>query len=310
MYSRGRIFSHLPTLKTQLPAVLEATEPPALSLDRFPQSPQSSTPLASNAVDDENPTTTHAMSLSNMRLQLGELYSLVKALPATLASDHEDNRQLLDISYSLRYEQTLGSFIVTALQHQEAASRCLIRAITFLGRIKAAYFTIISAIQTFPNFGKLKVIPDPPVTPPEKISQPQQGRLSLKQTLRLFKLPLEANAIKKFTGKDLTVVQANAAFMKLQSAELPTHAEIQMIRLLLTRGLRLKSVYPYIGCSKLSCYLCLSFLQNCGYFRTRGSHPESFLNGAFRALQAYKRAMSAFCSRGSRISATKSLVIY
>lgn len=276
MYSHGRIFSHLPVLKRQLPAVLEAMEPPALSLDQFQQSPQSSAPLASNAIDDESPTNAYAMGLLNMRLRLEELYSLVKALPVDLAPDHEDIRKRLDLSYSLGYEQNLRSFVITTLNHQKAASRRLIREIAFLGRIRAAYFTIISAIKTFPNFGGLKVIPNPPVTPPEKICQPQQGRLNLEQTLGLFKLPLEASTVKKTTGKDMTVVQANATFMKLQAAELPTHAEIQMITLLMTRGFTFKSVYPYIGCSKLSCYLCLSFVQNCGYFRIRGSHRRIF----------------------------------
>ncbi|KAL9632471.1 MAG: hypothetical protein Q9164_005301 [Protoblastenia rupestris] len=197
MYSHGRIFSHLPILKSQLQAVLEATEPPTLSLDQFQQPPQSTAPLASNAIDDESSTNAHTMGLSNMRLRLGELYSFVKALSVTLAPDHEDIRKLLDLSHSLRYEQNLRRFVITTLNHQKAASRCLIREIAFLGRIKAAYFTVISAIQTFPNFGGLKVIPNPPVTPPEKISQPQQGRLNLEQTLGLFKLPLEASTIKK-----------------------------------------------------------------------------------------------------------------
>lgn len=275
-YNHGRIFSHLPVIKSKLQAVLDATQSPAVSLEQFQQFSQSTTPPASNAIDDESPTKAHAMGLRYMRLQLSELYSLVTALPETLAPGHEKIRKLLDLSHSLRYEQNFKMFLIRTLKDKEAASRCLIRGIAYLGRIKAAFLTVIKAIETFSNFGKLKVIPYPPVTPPAKICQPKQGRLNLEQTLGLFALPLEENTVLKLTGTDLTAIQADATFMKLQSAELPTHAEIQMIMLIMTKDFKFQSVYPYIGCSKLSCYLCLSFVQMCGHFRTRGSHRRIF----------------------------------
>ena len=276
IYSHSRIFSHLPILKVLLRGVLETTEPPALSLDQFHHPPQSTAPRAFTAISDESPTGVPTKEISDMHLQLEKLYSLVKTLPAAPAPDHEDIRELLDLSHSLRYKQDLRSFVTTTPNHQKAETRRLIREIEFLGRIRAAYFTIISVIHTFPNFGRLKVIPDTPVTPPEKPSQPQQGRLSLEQTLGPLKLPLEASTVKKTIGQGFTVQRADLTFMKLQSVNLPTHAEIQMITLLMTKSFTLESVYPYIGCSKLICYLCFLFVQSCVQFQMRASHRRIF----------------------------------
>lgn len=35
-------------------------------------------------------------------------------------------------------------------------------------------------------------------------------------------------------------------------------------------------LFPYLGCSKLSCFMCNHFIQSYGQFTTRGSHGRLF----------------------------------
>ena len=274
LFSHGRIFSHLPTLRDHLWALLESLKTTALSSGEAENAPSITTPPFSIGFDDGNQANNHTITYQKIHSQLEDIYSLVIALPTPLAKDHESIPKLLDLAYSLRYEHDLKDVVMSNCHN--ATGRALIHQIELLGRIKAAYFAFLNAIRTFTNFGDINYIPDPPVKPPRKILQPSRGRLSLEQTLGLFKLRFEASAVKKVTGKNWTFGKFKAEFTSLQSVELPTHAEVQMILLLMTRGITLGSVYPYIGCSKLSCFLCFSFVQACEYFEFRGSHHRIF----------------------------------
>lgn len=58
--------------------------------------------------------------------------------------------------------------------------------------------------------------------------------------------------------------------------KLNIHAEVQMMIFLNTSGSSASGVFPYIGCSKLCCFLCSSFINSYGRFTARGCHGRLF----------------------------------
>ncbi|KAI6146664.1 hypothetical protein BKA82DRAFT_4154665, partial [Pisolithus tinctorius] len=77
----------------------------------------------------------------------------------------------------------------------------------------------------------------------------------------------------KFISKKWNVIKAELRFEQLQSKlsgkPLPTHAELQLI---LTSPR--PQMYPYIGCSKLSCLLCAAFIKHFARIYPRWSIPD------------------------------------
>ena len=60
------------------------------------------------------------------------------------------------------------------------------------------------------------------------------------------------------------------------------HAEVQLLMELepqLKESHNPARVFDYIGCSRRTCYLCCNFIQELGYFRTRGSHGKVYDQG-------------------------------
>lgn len=98
--------------------------------------------------------------------------------------------------------------------------------------------------------------------------------------------PLNTTTVRKFISKEWNVIKAELRFEQLQSKlsgkPLPTHAEFQLI-LYITKTAyseNIREMYPYIGCSKLSCLLCAAFIKHFALngvaFRTRGSHGKIY----------------------------------
>lgn len=276
MYNHGRILSYLPVLKDCLQAVLQGTDDPKLPVNRTGDSSSDAFAFNNSVISDKNITSADKDIPSQTALLLDELCSSVEKLLANTVLGHDALLKILEITYSLRYEKNLRSILTTNLRCQEALSRSLTIQIAFLGRVKATYLTFISVIRTFMDFSRIKVIPNQLVKPPRKIIQPPQGRLSLEHTFGLFRMPLKPSTLKQIIGRDLTIEQAYDNFFKFQSVYMPTHAEIQMIVLLMRNDITLGSMFPYIGCSKLSCYLCFAFVHSCGHFKMRGSHQRIF----------------------------------
>ncbi len=107
------------------------------------------------------------------------------------------------------------------------------------------------------------------------IIKPPENPLNLKQTLDLLRLPLESQTVKAMMGKS-SISGGIRDFAKLQKHKPQVHAEVQMLLFLCTNSPSFHGVLPYLGCSKLSCFLCARLLQYHGSFTSRGCHGRVF----------------------------------
>ena len=182
--------------------------------------------------------------------------------------------RMLNFAYTLRYDSSIKSLFDESVQ-QTALTGRILRDIIFLGRFGAAYATFLHVIEEFPHFGNVKILPNNPVKPPKPFRQAKNTVLSLKETLRLMNLELTRATILHYLGPKKTVEEVDAAFKSSQSDALYTHAEVQIAILLAQRNHQVEKVFPYIGCSKLCCFLCHEFTQSLG-LRLRESHHRIF----------------------------------
>ena len=95
-----------------------------------------------------------------------------------------------------------------------------------------------------------------------------------------FKQVIEDPATRKdlehtHQGKGDVVKTVDEIFHKSRSKSCHVHAEIQLVDNYenhLNESTMKWRVHPYIGCSKLCCYLCHTFLRHHGVFQYRGTH--------------------------------------
>lgn len=195
-------------------------------------------------------------------------------------SDGATRRRLLaEHAYSIRHMKSLriliNSFPKVSVRHR------LLSDILSSGRLRLCYHTLMEGALSIPGFAHLSLIfvknsprrVCPATLPPLEDVMPLSG------------LVLNATSVYYFISEKLDVIGAKRAFRQLQSGisrqHLPTHVELQLIfHIIRTMDSRTveKEVYPYIGCSKPSCFLCSAFLnsldRNGVAFKTRGTHGK------------------------------------
>ncbi|KAI6137198.1 hypothetical protein F5141DRAFT_1209526 [Pisolithus sp. B1] len=190
-------------------------------------------------------------------------------------------RSLAEHTYSIRHMKSLRVFINS---HSKASvRRRLLLDILFLGRLRSCYYTLVKAVLNIPGFAHLSIIFVKNL--PRRVCPATLP--SLADTMKFFGQTLNPISVNNFISKKLGVISADRAFKKLQETisrkQLPTHAEVQLV-LYIVRTMDVKTidkeVYLYIGCSKLSCFLCSAFIEsfdlNGVTFKTRGSHGKIY----------------------------------
>jgi len=196
---------------------------------------------------------------------------LLNDLPSDI-STFDKHTQLIVASYDLRrdaaVEGALNSRASSTLE-----SRKLWSSICLFSRIRVAYRTFIEIAQTLPSFGRIKfvLVPRPAVS-----LKPPQRPATLKQTLGMLELDLNSNITKELLGNDWNVSKTEERFKSLQKQNLNVHAEVQMLIALAANESVKSDLFPYFGCSKLSCFMCSGFIQAYGRFTTRGCHGRLF----------------------------------
>ena len=170
----------------------------------------------------------------------------------------------------------------------EAASRAR-RALLFLCRFYAAVLTFTEAaarLSSFRNMSFEIVRPFPEILP----SKDGMKKMTASDVLAGLSVRSSEVVIEKLLGgKRKTTVKVNEDFDKARHRSCHVHAEIQLVDNFENRRDETGwQTHPYIGGSKLCCYLCDSFLRHHGYFQHRGSHwkiyhkwhvPEAFKTG-------------------------------
>ena len=190
-------------------------------------------------------------------------------------------RLLAEKAYSIRHMVSIRILINSC--SMRSLARKLFSDILFLGRLRSGYFTLAAGAQSIPGFSRLSIVL---VGTPAPRPYPTT-LLSLGEAMKCLGLPLNPTSVRNIIGTKFSVISAERAFKQLHSNMtrkcLPTHAELQLI-LHIAKVIDVKTmereIYPYIGCSKLSCFLCTSFLKSFGQdgaaFKMRGSHGKVY----------------------------------
>ncbi|KAI6137199.1 hypothetical protein F5141DRAFT_1209527 [Pisolithus sp. B1] len=190
-------------------------------------------------------------------------------------------RCLAEQTYSIRHMKSVRMFINS--HPKVSVGHGLLSDILFLGRLSSCYYTLVEAALSFPGFAHLSIIfvrNTPRRVCPATLP-------SLADAMKFLGQSLNPTSVNKFISEKLGVINADRAFKKLQNTisrqHLPTHAEVQLVlHIVGTMDIKTvnKEVHPYIGCSKLSCFLCSTFLEffdhNGVTFKSRGSHGKIY----------------------------------
>ncbi|KAL9055451.1 MAG: hypothetical protein Q9162_003549 [Coniocarpon cinnabarinum] len=203
----------------------------------------------------------------------------LSALRALLFDDDDDftsttkkHDKLIFESYNLRQTRA----VETTLHSSPDAtfrSKNLWVNICLLARLLVAFQKFKEIALALPSFGQVKIILVPR---PTTSSSPTQHHLSLKKTFRKLQLDLNPVTAKAVLGQNWTVAKANRKFAEQQQQRLNVHAEIQMLMFFNTSTSSASEVFPYLGCSKLSCFMCKCFIRSYGQFTSRGCHGRLF----------------------------------
>ncbi|KAI6138605.1 hypothetical protein BKA82DRAFT_4234313 [Pisolithus tinctorius] len=198
------------------------------------------------------------------------------------AGDRATQQRLLaEHTYSIRHMKSLRIYIDSC--PKASVGRRLLSDILFLGRLRSCYYTLVEAARNITGFARLSIVLVknlPPRVCPATLP-------SLPDAMKYLGQSLNPSSVKRFINPKSSVISAERNFKQIQNnlsrKHLHTHAELQLV-LYMTRTADVKTMsretYPYIGCSKLSCFLCTAFLESFDHdgftFRTRGSHSKIY----------------------------------
>lgn len=176
--------------------------------------------------------------------------------------------RLVIASYNLRRTKSVEE-VLHSSSTATTKSKSLWLDICMLARLRVAFQVFQEITVTLPSFKQVTIILIPcPHTP----AHPSQRPLSLKQTYDLLKLDLDASKTKAILGTSWTVTRTEREFTKRQGQKPNVHAEVQLLIFLDANGSFKSGLFPYFGCSKLSCFMCDRFIRSYRRIATRGCH--------------------------------------
>ncbi|KAI6028949.1 hypothetical protein EDC04DRAFT_3142747 [Pisolithus marmoratus] len=228
---------------------------------------------------DSNEIGPYCMATHNAYMQFAQGH--IRELRNILSvADRAVRRQLLaEKAYSIRHMKSVRIFIKAFCNELRPK---LLSDIHFLGRLGSCYHTLMDAAETIPGFTRLSIV---------LVDKPRSHQFpptlpSLDAVFRWLQVPLNPTTVQKFV-RDTRIAEVEQDFFRLQKKTycqtLPTHAEIQLVFYIAQRShpeTITKEFYPYIGCSKLCCFLCFTFLRFFGqptpFFRVRGCHRKVY----------------------------------
>ena len=188
-----------------------------------------------------------------------------------VTSTLEKHTRLIFASYNLR--RTENEEVLYSSPSANSRSKSLWWDICLLARLRVAFQRFKDIALTLPSFEQVTIILVPcPLAP----ANPSQRPLNLKQTFGILQLDVGPATTKAVVGQSWTVARVEREFAKLQKQKPQVHAEVQMLMSLNTNESSTSRLFPYLGCSKLSCFMCNRFIESCGRFTTRGCHGRLF----------------------------------
>ena len=188
------------------------------------------------------------------------------------ASTLEKHAGLVIASYDLRQTRNIEEALNSS-RSATSKSKSLWLDICTLARLRVAFQIFKDTALTLPSFQQVTFILVPR---PRVPANPSQRPLNLKQTFGILQLDLNPVTTKAVLGQNWSVARTEREFAKRQKQNLNTHAEVQMLMYLHTNDSSTSGLFPYFGCSKLSCFMCDRFIKYYGRFTTRGCHGRLF----------------------------------
>ncbi|PVH95836.1 hypothetical protein DM02DRAFT_689266 [Periconia macrospinosa] len=180
--------------------------------------------------------------------------------------------RLVIATYELRRSSNMERMLNSS-ESASSKSRKLWANICLLARLRVAFETFKETALTLPSFTHITIalVPRPPApaSPPHRL-------ISLKEAFGILGLDTVQETVQAVMGQNWTLARIEREFKKRQRQKLNIHAEVQLLLHLNTITKLTPGIFPYIGCSKLCCFMCHSFIQSYGSFTTRGSHGRLF----------------------------------
>lgn len=189
---------------------------------------------------------------------------------ASIGKDDDTLSRLVQTAYKVRKwantERELGKLL-----EDSALAKKVYPGLCFLGRLRTTYETFREISLDAWRGLEVRVYP---VRKPNPVKV-QSKSLSLSQTFDLLGLTLGDNTVKTYIKKKgLTTKDASAKFDVLQGQKIWVHAEVQLIFHMEKENV--KNYFPYMGSSKLNCFLCADFIAAYGGLSSRGCHGRPY----------------------------------
>lgn len=216
---------------------------------------------------------------------------------SSLLSDLEDFRALVNDISRLSTQGGLEEAVHSAynicctyndhdfegITHNISRAGPLRNALSFLGRLNTCFKTLIRAAERLSNFQGLRILPVT-ILPASRVKSKKEisaNNWSVTKTFSSLGLNLDERTVKSiFTTEKKknpwTKRKLLQDFDNLKSPVSEVHAEVQVLLAAARHDCRGASTFNYVGCSKLSCFLCSKFLQRYGQFNSRGSHGKLY----------------------------------
>ena len=226
---------------------------------------------AYDAIHGSNDTNTPENS-SDSNTALSVLRTLLFDRNINGISTLERHTKLVIESYNLRRTRDIEEVLYSS-PSATSKSKTLWLDICLLARLRVAFQNFKDIALTLPSFEQVTITL---ILCPSAPANPSQRPLSLKQTFGILQLDLGPATTKAVLGQNWTVAKIEREFAKRQKQKPNVHAEVQMLMSLNTDESSLSGLFPYFGCSKLSCFMCNHFIQSYGRFSTRGCHGRLF----------------------------------
>lgn len=180
-----------------------------------------------------------------------------------------------------------------ALQYQlQSSVNHTLKNISLLARLARAHRTFIDAAHGLPSFSQITFIQVQKLVDPVTKST---NLVSLSRVFEILKLPLNQQNVQQVVHPKSTVEATQDLLKNLQKRPVHVHAEAQICQHLSQSRVSFESVFPYLGCSKLSCFMCKLFLHMFCDFETRGCHGKLITSGRYHlSLISLNRSRRSF----------------
>ncbi|KAE9392867.1 hypothetical protein BT96DRAFT_259497 [Gymnopus androsaceus JB14] len=148
--------------------------------------------------------------------------------------------------------------------------------VNLLARVARAQVTFLEIVHELPSFSRIEVI----CVHKQRNDNKRKAHtpFNLSKIFRLLQQPLTEQTCRQFVNPKLNIARIEEDFIVRQKQGLHVHAEVQIIQHLAQARIAIDSadIFPYIGCSKLSCYMCQLFLDAYSSFKIRGCHGKLY----------------------------------